>query len=504
MKKVNHQDISHKNSVDMKNVQKKYLFQYLFELFFLFGKKNKHKSKFLKVPKKFIEVFDQENYLDANSDVLEGIEKKQFDSALEHFIYRGYNEVKEGKRKIGKEFPYFSKEAYLRANFDIQRAIEKGSFVSAFDHFIHFGYREFLRGERILVNERSNLHGAYTGNIEFFSLPLVSTPSIHINFKIAVVIHAFYIDVLEDIISSLDHIFPRPDLFISVSEDANVKDIEDFLKERGYVNFIITPVQNRGRDVAPFLVEFSDTLKSYDLCCKIHGKKSLYGGSEQSNWRNHLYHNLLGSKEIVDDILSAFVENKKLGLLFSDNYGMIPYWAYTWLTNKGVVAGLLHRLKLQELAPILDQTYIDYPAGTMFWFRPKAIVQILDSDIDYKDFPEEPIGNDGTIAHGLERLFSYVTRLNGYDYIEQNRELMQYTKNITHKNFNQHQAKTLQTAKNIVSDKECIIFDIFDTLVARTIFYPDNLFRIIEQEFDEKVLYKIRLHESAKRDRIVS
>jgi len=83
-----------------------------------------------------------------------------------------------------------------------------------------------------------------------------------------------------------------------------------------------------------------------------------------------------------------------------------------------------------------------------------------------------------------------VTRLNGYDYIEQNRKLMQYTKNITHKNFNQHQAKTLQTAKNIVSQNESVIFDIFDTLVTRTIFYPDNLFRIIEKEFDQKFSLK--------------
>jgi len=326
----------------------------------------------------------------------------------------------------------------------------------------------------------------FTGGMEFFSLPLVKTPVKNVELKIAVVIHAFYIDVLEDIISSIDHISPRPDLFISVAEDADVKEIEQFLKGRGYLNVVITPVQNRGRDVAPFLAEFAEPLKAYDLCCKIHGKKSLYGGSEQTDWRNHLYHNLLGSKEIVDDILSAFVEDEKLGLLFSDNYGMIPYWGYSWLTNKGVVGGLLQRLKLQELSPILNQTYIDYPAGTMFWFRPQAIVQILDSGIGYEDFPEEPIGNDGTIAHGLERLFGYVTRLNGYNYIEQNRKLMQYTKNVTHKNFNQHQAKTLETAKNIVIEKECIIFDIFDTLVTRTIFYPDNLFRIIETEFDEQ------------------
>ncbi len=437
--------------------------------------------KWTKSLKKHVKnYFDEAAYLKVNADIVKAIKNGDFKNGWEHFLLFGLDDIRNGKRTLHSAIPKFSENIYALENEDIFDTEKYAQCHTPFEHFLQYGAQEIIEGKRIV--------NGYTASekIRFLPLPLVDKPVKKIDLKIAVVIHAFYIDVLEDIISSIDHISPRPDLFISVSEDANIKEIEQFFKERAYLNFVITPVQNRGRDVAPFLAEFAETLKSYDLCCKIHGKKSLYGGSEQTNWRNHLYHNLLGSKEIVDDILSAFVENEKLGLLFSDNYGMIPYWGYSWLTNKGVVGGLLQRLKLQELSPILNQTYIDYPAGTMFWFRPAAISQILDSDIGYKDFPEEPIGNDGTLAHGLERLFAYVTRLNGYDYIEQNRKMMQYTQNITHKNFNQHQAKTLETAKNIVLEKECIIFDIFDTLVTRTIFYPDNIFRIIEQEFDEK------------------
>lgn len=483
---------------------------------------------------KGLPFYDEEQYLALNQDLLPQLKNKHFISGFEHFLLYGHKEVHDGLRLINPE----AETPYIKSDPDeLNRALieQSGMFDAEFYrtyypdirtnevdplwHYIVYGaeelrnpsatfsttyylnaYPEVLQSginplvHYILVGEKEKRKtvgkNIGAGEIKFHKLPLVSNHGSKITLKIAVVIHAFYIDVLEDIISSIDYIVPQPDLFISVSKEADVGEIEALLNDRGYKNYVIRPVQNRGRDVAPLLAEFSGILKSYDLCCKIHGKKSLYAGSEQTNWRNHLYHNLLGSKEIVDDILSAFAQNKKLGLLFSDNYGMIPYWGYTWLTNKGVSEGLLYRLNLQQLNPILKQTYIDYPAGTMFWFRPEAIQQILDSDISYEDFPEEPIGNDGTLAHGLERLFGYVTRLNGFEYIEQNWHLMQYTKNITHKNFNQHEAKTLETAKRIISEKTCVIFDIFDTLVTRTIFYPDNLFRIIEKEFDQKFSIK--------------
>ena len=47
-------------------------------------------------------------------------------------------------------------------------------------------------------------------------------------------------------------------------------------------------VPNRGRDIAPFLVEFRDEVLGLDLVCHIHTKKSLYSGGEQSEWRTYL------------------------------------------------------------------------------------------------------------------------------------------------------------------------------------------------------------------------
>ena len=55
-----------------------------------------------------------------------------------------------------------------------------------------------------------------------------------------------------------------------------------------------------------------------------------------------------------------------------------------------------------------------FPVGNMFWFRPGALRPLLESNIDYKDFPEEPIPNDGTLAHAVERILLYVAQHEGY------------------------------------------------------------------------------------------
>jgi len=112
-------------------------------------------QKIKRLPKHFITYFDQESYLSVNPDIKDALSKKMYKTPLEHFILFGYNEVKEGKRQIGKEFPLLNEREYLSNNPDIQKACENGEFLSFFDHFMHFGYEEFLRGERVITDDRS-------------------------------------------------------------------------------------------------------------------------------------------------------------------------------------------------------------------------------------------------------------------------------------------------------------------------------------------------------------
>ena len=53
----------------------------------------------------------------------------------------------------------------------------------------------------------------------------------------------------------------------------------------------------------------------------------------------------------------------------------------------------------------------------MFWARSKAVHQILSLNITNL-CPKEPIKNDGTIMHAIERIWIFIVKLNGYTYKE--------------------------------------------------------------------------------------
>ena len=58
---------------------------------------------------------------------------------------------------------------------------------------------------------------------------------------------------------------------------------------------------------------------------------------------------------------------------------------------------------------------LDFPSGDMFWAKINAIYQIFEIIIDDK-IPNEEGQVDCTIMHGIERIWLYIIKLNGYYY----------------------------------------------------------------------------------------
>jgi rhamnosyltransferase len=54
------------------------------------------------------------------------------------------------------------------------------------------------------------------------------------------------------------------------------------------------------------------------------------------------------------------------------------------------------------------------PYGSCFWFRPLALKVLYDYGWDYNDFPPEPLSDDITISHAIERIHPYVVQHEGY------------------------------------------------------------------------------------------
>jgi lipopolysaccharide biosynthesis protein len=50
----------------------------------------------------------------------------------------------------------------------------------------------------------------------------------------------------------------------------------------------------------------------------------------------------------------------------------------------------------------------------MFWARSSAIRQLIALNLDWNDYPQEPLSRDGTMLHSIERLLPFVAKAAGF------------------------------------------------------------------------------------------
>ena len=239
------------------------------------------------------------------------------------------------------------------------------------------------------------------------------------NFKnesiIAIQVHLYYDDLISEIINKTNNIPVLFDLFVSTDSLDKKKKIIHYIKQYSKSrNFEVMIVENKGRDIMPFLFQMKLKIKRYKYICHIHTKKSLFIEIGE-NWRKYLYNNLLGSENIVTEILSDFENNDKLGFAFPENYYEVLLLFGEQINNlnkknmKYLLQKLFHNFKLKIGEKIV------FPVGNMFWAKINAIFQIFNENFK-NEIPEEFGQKDGTIMHGIERIWLYIVQSNGYYY----------------------------------------------------------------------------------------
>lgn len=222
----------------------------------------------------------------------------------------------------------------------------------------------------------------------------------------AVHIHAFYPDLLDDILNRLKLNHAKYDLFVSVTE-TNEKAVSDILSN-SKENYQLHVVPNKGRDIGPFLTAFGKTFQQYDLIAHIHTKKSLDLKNDMiaQTWMNFLLENLLGGQyKMMDQIISRFQNEPNLGLIFADDPNL---WG--WNDNKIFAEKLAFELGLSQL----PEDRFNYPLGTMFWARPNALKPLFDLGWTWDMYPEEPLPYDGSVLHAIERLIPVIVAHQGF------------------------------------------------------------------------------------------
>ena len=226
--------------------------------------------------------------------------------------------------------------------------------------------------------------------------------------RIAVVLHLFYWDLVDELAEYISNV-PFPfDLYVTATEGIYPQAFSYFNHRFPQVSVNVVEVENRARDIGPFLTKFKSRYYDYDLVCKVHSKKSPHAPN-LSGWRGFLLDRLLSSDAQIREIVGEFDRDPELGLLYPTYLPEIRS-SISWGNNRGPMIDLFSWLDIDfdPASPCI------FPAGSMFWFRPKALSTLIDFDFSMEEFPEESGQTDGTLAHAIERGLLFVVEHNGY------------------------------------------------------------------------------------------
>jgi lipopolysaccharide biosynthesis protein/predicted nucleic acid-binding Zn-ribbon protein len=217
------------------------------------------------------------------------------------------------------------------------------------------------------------------------------------NFKVshrrAIAIHLYYEDLAKWFAEKVAD-FGEADVYITVPRAISYEKARAVTEHFG--SAYILEVDNRGRDVRPFLALYAHFLKGgYDFVCKLHSKKSthLHGGDR---WRIDMVGQLLGpaAKEALD----TYQAKSSIGILAAR--GSLESLAdpNIRLRSENNLNALARRLNYEIN---FKESFV---AGSMFWFRPSALQNVYELFAQGLEFEPELGQVDGTMAHALERI----------------------------------------------------------------------------------------------------
>lgn len=230
--------------------------------------------------------------------------------------------------------------------------------------------------------------------------------------RLAVIIHMFYEHMTPEFQRYFKNI-PFPfDVYISTDTPAKKTIIERFFQGWGVGEVDVRVTENRGRDIAPKLIGFSDVYDKYDFVLHLHSKWSDHAGV-LANWRGYLLETLLGSKEIVYSVFEAFGRTPDLGFVAAQHFEPVRHWV-NWGGDFKIARGLAKRMGFK----MEDKKVLDFPSGSMFWARTAALKPLIDLNLKFEDFAEERNQIDKTLAHAIERLYFYVCEHAGFRWLK--------------------------------------------------------------------------------------
>lgn len=254
-----------------------------------------------------------------------------------------------------------------------------------------------------------------TGNREFW-IPDSKAPLLQISdsvntanaeLDIAVHMHVYFLDLLPELLYHTQNIGQAFTCYVTTNCDEKAAAIQLLLEHHPLIRLskvIVTP--NRGRDIAPWVIEMAPYSAHHQLFCHIHTKKSLHEPGLGDAWRRFLLNQVLGSNGSVQQILMAFNREPDLGIVIPPFFRPAVSPPFNEWDNRTRARLFFESLGIKEHPP----RHPVFSAGSMCWYRPKALLDLFRQGFSYDDFEQESNQVGGTVAHLIERSLVYVAK----------------------------------------------------------------------------------------------
>jgi lipopolysaccharide biosynthesis protein len=361
-----------------------------------------------------------------------GIQEIPLDLSLsfpdEKFLTQTYDYTRMANASALVEFPDYKRFRCVMPTWDNTARRRKdgvvfhGSSPNCYRHWLHnvLAYSRLFKQEYVFINAWNEwAEGAYlepdlrygyaylNATAESLSGWMNNQPRLiqqgSSKNDIVVLLHLHYPELIEEFRLALADI--DADVWITLNNQDDFDHVS-----AAFPTSTIFLVPNRGRDIAPFIALAPRLIDSnYKICLKLHSKRSPHR-QDGDNWRTLLVQGLLPNTEITRELLRLFAERPTLGAIAP------PHNLFKLQSHAGSNQLWLKRLQHLSMIDIRDDDM--FPAGSMYWFRPKALATYLSLPLMTGDFEFEDGQVDGTLAHALERFLGACLRHDGYETIE--------------------------------------------------------------------------------------
>jgi len=312
---------------------------------------------------------------------------------------------------IGR-FAGMNPNPFFHANWYKEHVLRGRTDVTAEEHYLTVGFANNLPGR-----EGDSLHSgslvvlSETPQIDYQAMVRKPTEMNPIP-RIGAFVHAFYLDLCEELFRYLNNIPSPCTVFISTDTTEKVDRLERLTGRHLRHPAEIRMLPNRGRDIGPWIVGFADRISEVDIGLHLHTKKSVHR-EDINTWRQFLLDGLVGTAEVVSAHLKV-LSYEKIGASLLPHFKLLQERGeINWGHNFQLVRDLLRLCEID----ISDQTPLDFPSGSMFWFKSAALRPLLNLNLRFEMFEPESGAVDGTLAHAIERSFLYVVEAAGYGWV---------------------------------------------------------------------------------------